>query len=293
MNIPHEKFSLNRTVSEELINDLKTKYLYKEKLLPDIKKGEIFPAIRENKVAFYYKNQRLFVYDKNGFKTHIKYALTKRATEDYYTEDDLKKCSFNEFNFEEEYDAMKKLSSKYAGEEGIGVSMLYKHNFFKSPESDYYLLDIEVKLKGNKQDRMDVLFYSKKEKSLKFFETKHYSNQELWAKSEKNHAVVVDQIEKYENLIKDNKEVIVKGYSDYIRSLNLLFDLDIPEPLTCEESVPLFVFGFDNDQKNGRLKKLLEEDSSLKNGLYFFRGSSDLDQNSIDKKMWSLKKGVF
>ena len=48
--------------------------LYSDYLLPDIKKGEVFPAIRNETITFYHKGGRLFSFDGNGFITNIKFA---------------------------------------------------------------------------------------------------------------------------------------------------------------------------------------------------------------------------
>ena len=63
-----------REVDDSLISNLKKEKLFQDKLLVDIKKGDVFPAIRENCIDFYYYNSKLFEYD-GTFKTHIKFAF--------------------------------------------------------------------------------------------------------------------------------------------------------------------------------------------------------------------------
>ena len=62
-----------RELKEEISTSLQEASLFKKKLLPDIKKGEIFPAIRKGRLDFYHKGGKLFSYDSR-FKTHIKFA---------------------------------------------------------------------------------------------------------------------------------------------------------------------------------------------------------------------------
>jgi len=62
--------------------------LFTEKLLPDIEKGTVFPAIRRDYVDFYHKGGNLFSFRK-GFSTHKKYASIIKSKSDYISELDL------------------------------------------------------------------------------------------------------------------------------------------------------------------------------------------------------------
>ena len=53
-----------------------------------------------------------------------------------------------------------------------------------------------------------------------------------------------------------------------MKVINRVFNLSIPEPEHIEDRVTLLIFGFDIDQKNGRLKKLIIDNpaySGIKN----------------------------
>jgi hypothetical protein len=39
--------------------------------------------------------------------------------------------------------------------------------------------------------------------------------------------------------------------------MNEIFNLSLPKPKNIEDKVTLLIFGFDNDQKSGRLKRLI------------------------------------
>jgi hypothetical protein len=50
-----------RTLSQNLIDQLKSAELFQAKLLPDIKTGQVFPAVRNQSVDFYYRHsEKLF-----------------------------------------------------------------------------------------------------------------------------------------------------------------------------------------------------------------------------------------
>lgn len=69
-----------------LIQKLKNEKLFTEKLLPDIQKQAVFPAIRENGIYFYYYNSLLFEYD-GKFKTHPKFAFVPSMYGNSYVSD--------------------------------------------------------------------------------------------------------------------------------------------------------------------------------------------------------------
>ena len=66
------KFS--RRLDQNIINKLKAEPLFSDCLLPDIEKGHVFPAVRNNRVHFYCGGRRLFEYTASGFRTHVKFA---------------------------------------------------------------------------------------------------------------------------------------------------------------------------------------------------------------------------
>lgn len=61
------------------IEELREERLFKEKLLPDIKKGDVFPAIRNGYVSFYYKSGGIFEYrPQKKFTTHHNYVRAEK-----------------------------------------------------------------------------------------------------------------------------------------------------------------------------------------------------------------------
>jgi len=109
------------------------------------------------------------------------------------------------------------------------------------------------------------LLYKKDTHTLQFVEATHYSNRKIWSKTTPE---VISQIKRYESQIAKRKTEIISEYSEYVRTLNRIFNITLSEPTDIEDKVTLLIFGFDNDQKNGRLKKLITENpvySGIKN----------------------------
>ena len=48
--------------------------------------------------------------------------------------------------------------------------------------------------------------------------------------------------------------------------------MDLPYPLKIDDKVTLLIFGFDENQKSGRLKELFIEDKTLSGLQYYVKG---------------------
>jgi hypothetical protein len=120
------------------------------------------------------------------------------------------------------------------------------------------VLDIEVSFESlnesNTQDRIDLLLYKKDSGVLQFVEAKHYSNKEIWSNKIPK---VIEQIKRYEAQVAQRKKQILSEYSEYVKTIYSLFNISLPVPIDIEKKVILLIFGFDRDQQNGRLKKLI------------------------------------
>lgn len=260
------KHEFRRIMDEPLKKKLIEEPLYKNQLLPDIKdKGAVFPAIRNEMIDFYYKGGRLFAYNKDGFKTHVKYASAYKEHPDAYIVQSMLKNLKSIENFTDGYKRIKENCSLYAGVEAQGVSKIYEnysYAFTKSEKSNIVVLDIEISFEAldenRLQDRIDVLLFEKEKKRLIFCEAKHFSNSEIWAENIED-IKVVKQIRRYNDQIKDKEKQIITAYSEYIKVINDLFQLALPNPEKICPIIPLIIFGFDRDQLRGRFKDLFKE----------------------------------
>jgi hypothetical protein len=72
-----------------------------------------------------------------------------------------------------------------------------------------------------------------------------------------------------------------------VKIVNEIFGISLPEPIDFEKNVTLLIFGFDNDQKKGRLKSLI-----LKNPVY--RGIKNYSIGNIKQivtqNLWNAKE---
>ncbi len=248
---------MKRRLNKEIENNFINSKLWCNKISRDSKKQNIFLTIRDNKIDIYHKGGRLFTYDSNGFKTHLKYASVITPTgKDYLTESELYKYKLSS-DFESNYTRIKENCANYSGIEAQGVSDLY-HKYSYLSNNNIVVLDIEISFesltKKNNTDRIDILLYNKKTQTLQFVEAKHYSNNEIWSKTTPK---VISQIKRYESQITKRKSEILAEYSEYIKTLNRIFNISLGEPKDIDDKVTLLIFGFDNDQKNGRFKKMI------------------------------------
>lgn len=278
---------MKRTLESKVELDLINSSLWKNKLLNDCKAQNVFLAIRDNKIGFYHKGGLLFSFDKFGYKTHIKYAAVIPSNgRDYLTEAELSEHKLSP-DFESNYSRIKENCSKYSGIEDDTVSKIYhKHSYLSN--SEIVILDIEVSFKSfdeeKYQDRIDILLFNKKTQTLKFVEAKHYSNKEIWSRTTPK---VIGQINKYENQIKQRTPAILKEYVGYVKTINTLFEKDLPEPLKIDPKVTLLIFGFDNDQLKGKLKNLIINKVEYEGINVYPRGS--ISSNFSTTTLWNIK----
>ncbi|MFW6311458.1 MAG: hypothetical protein ACOC1K_04400 [Nanoarchaeota archaeon] len=267
------RFKRNFTKIEELKND----NLFGNHLKEDIKKGVVFPAVRDDYMCFYYKGSRPFVYD-GEFSTHKKYMSLLDINYDYISRKDLLNPDIHN-KFTTCYKAILQNCSKYAGLEAEGVSNLYSEYSYVNSDNDIVVLDIEIafeneskKIEKETTHRIDLLLYNKLNRTLRFVEAKHFLNGEIWAKEGKK-PKVIKQINKYNKTIEKNKQTIINEYSKYITIVNKLFGLNILVPNSIIVDCGLFIFGYDGYQKD-KIKKLLIDDGSLEGINHYERGST-------------------
>ena len=278
--------SFDRKLEKSLIDKLKNSDFWQNYLKEDCKRQNLFLAVRNNTIGLYHKGGKLFGFDINEFKTHIKYAsVIDNADTDYLTEKELSTKKLIS-DFKRDYARIKENCKLYSGIEAQGVSEIY-HKYSYLSNENIVVLDIEVsfetldKTSDKKQDRIDILLYDKKRNTLKFVEAKHYSNKEIWSKTTPK---VIGQIEKYEKQIRKNKDKIITAYANYIEAINTVFDRKLPLPQKVEDKVSLLIFGFDDDQKKGRLQKLILKNSAFKGVQLYCK------QNKINPRhLWNSK----
>lgn len=272
---------------EKIIEDkLIASSLWSTKIEQDCKNQNVFLAIRDNRFDLYHNGGKLFCYDSSGFKTHLKYASVITASgKDYLTESELSTYRLAS-DFETNYHRIKENCSNYSGIEASGVSDIYnKHSYLSN--SNVLVLDIEISFESldekNNQDRIDILLYNKNSKTLQFVEAKHFSNKEIWSRTTPK---VISQIKRYESQIAIRKSEILLEYTEYIKIVNGIFGISLPVPTAIDDNVTLLIFGFDNDQKNGRLKKLITKNPAYSGIQNYSIGNI---KQVVTENLWNAK----
>ncbi len=291
--------SFKRNLSRKLIENLSKDKLFNNHLLNDIINREVFPAIRNNYVDFYYKGGRLFQFTNNSiFKTHYKYAsVIDINNRQYLSEKELKTCTLIK-DFSQNYLRIKENCSNYSGIESLGVANLYSKFSLFNRNSKIVVLDIEISLRANEQvenletkkksDRIDLLLYDIDKQILRFYEAKHFSNPELWSVSTRE-PHICNQLNRYKSQLVTKYDEILSNYKKYIESINILFQgyIDpLPEPMEIDKKIPVYIFGFDEDQKKGRLA-FLRENKFMKGHDIYAKGEP---KNVNINNLWSKTK---
>lgn len=299
------------------IEKLKAEPLFQQCLLRDIinrfeerpdRYRDVFPAVRKDRIDFYYKGGKLFSYDgKTGFKTHHKYASVIKFDDKnpYVSDTNLQAID----NFIEGYERIKENCSLYSGIEAAGVSRVYGDFSCTKQEKlhQVVVLDIEVclireneaddpepgKKSRAKSDRIDLLLLDTESCLLRFFEAKDFSNSEIRAKTGHTPKIVMQMQRYQEQLNAPNvRQEMLAGYSSHVEIINQLFSPEAPLPTPQDiDPVPrLLVFGFDKPQLKEKLENeidRLEKDYEL--SVYAIGNISRVDPNALfsgGKKRW-------
>ena len=196
-----------RKLSQSVAKQLREKRLFKEKLFPDIKKGAVFPAIRNDRVDFYYRGGKIFSFD-GKFHTHIKYASVYESNKDYISEEEMSKIKPVK-DFIEGYDRIKENCYLHSGVEASEISSVHSRYSYIEESPDVVVLDIEISFESLKedrrQDRIDLLLFNQAERCLRFYEAKHFSNNDIWSR-EGTKPKAIEQIRRYENQIRQKQD---------------------------------------------------------------------------------------
>jgi hypothetical protein len=173
------------------------------------------------------------------------------------------------------------------GSEAYCVSYLYSKYSFASSASDIVVLDIEISLEADEdedrnQDRIDILLYSKSDKALKFIEAKLYTNKEIRSKGKPE---VIDQIGRYNDQIKRKESEIRDAYKGYVEIMKDLFSLNIEKPVKVLADAGLYIFDFDDDQKQGNLAKNIKPNLE-KNRIKFYPLGNPANVNA--QTLWNV-----
>lgn len=178
----------------------------------------------------------------------------------------------------------------YGGEEKVGVHKIILAN----PN----IVDTEIALSGEESDdensRIDFCAIQSVDKklTLRFFEAKHYTYT-VALRATDGDAKVIRQLEKYANILNQKRAEILSAYKESIRlagqikGCNILgsqfSDSDL-DNLELDVDPRLVIFGFDDDQKNGKnFQKHMGKLKEKINSRLLLKGSSNDFKVGISK----------
>ena len=189
---------------------------------------DIFLAIRENHVNAYYRGCSLLRLDwkANAIvgKTHYKYLLNSALDRPYVEivdgranlRDDTRSLFLSGLN---NIGALKKAAEPYAGPEKSGV-----HDILASNPN---ILDVEIAFGTGGTDESDpsaprvdfaAIQDSGEDAKIVFFEVKHFDNGDLRASGDVE-PKVIQQIETYSRLLRENRNAVIDSYRRVCRNL--------------------------------------------------------------------------
>ena len=311
--------AFKRRLDQKKMEKIKKTDLWNNHLLPDIKAGVVFPAIRDNEVHFYYSGGCMFKYAGDNFKFNRSYFKPDFQTEtiketwkeykissqiyekDYATLEFICK-EIKGFDFCNEYENLKEVvKQKFyrKNDEKIIKEREYLEQFYPftfGPEnSDVIVLDIEVRANFetnvNKAEyaKCDLVLYNTTESELQFVEAKLCSDKRV--KSRGMLPEVIEQIEKYKSWFKEDvdRKNILGNYKNYVSIINQLFEIDLEEPKYLKNTTKLVLFEGNDDYQKKHLDKLVNSTIGANNIAYYPAGkritNSDIWNDTCNLKL--------
>lgn len=252
-SMPH--YDLWKTDNNTRIAQLTETDFFQSCLLPDIRTGDVFPAIRNQKIDFYHLGQKLCSYYPNhGFCSNIAYlsAFQNRPSGEVFEQDygALQLCS----SFERAYSQMKDNIRLYKQPESSETFELCRSFsiFLEAREQDgYSIIDCEIQRRINGKDiRPDLLLYKKSDNALRFIEVKAYRSRDLRAVN--GQLPVMRQLESYNESIANSCDSLRSDYIQYMELLGeMIKGLAFPDcVVSIEERIDLLIVGFNNQEQN-------------------------------------------
>lgn len=266
--------TFDRGLDEELVDALNGEYGkdgWWRKLIDD---NDTFVAIRDNRVNVYYRGCSLAeVWLESGAvvgQTHYKYRLRPSVDAPYVRFEDGEyvprgNASSLFVDSPTEVAALKAAARPFAGMEKTGVQQIISAN----PN----ILDVEIAfgLRGTEEGsssapRVDfaALRVTDDGAEVVFFEAKRFADRGALRASDGSLPKVVEQVEGYAKLLRDNREKVVECYQRVCSNLLSLRGMELRHQerhrvleriagtsLTIDPEPRLVIFGFDADQRDG------------------------------------------
>ncbi len=287
-----EKWTFNRGLREDFLDALNELYgkpgsWWK----PLVEDRETFIGVRENSLNVYYRGASLLRLKPLGTgdvagEVHYKYLVKPRPQDhgdEYVSIGDDGRIDRRQLipmmSDRVQVDALKAAARNFADAEKTGVHRI-------AMQEQNAVVDLEVAISdGRVARRIDIAALADHgdKVAVRFFEAKAFANKELRARKPGTPAVV-DQIRRYEGLIETHADEIKRSYRCVCENLCRLEGVDLGGgrgelikqvvdgmPMEIDTRPGLVVFGFDMDQRDGKVwgghRERLEEEDMLKGRL--------------------------
>lgn len=206
-----------------------------------IQTGRAFLAFRNDEATIYYNgNQLCNLPGSQGYEPMVynhylpitrSRTLSKKQKKELYTIGQWRKnIGSKKLSFESVIKEILDNLEKESSPESLQASRFYRFSpLNKQTAHEIVLLDIEAAFSstGEKTDRIDLVFYHRKDRRLMFVEVKRLSDPRLYPKG-KESADVIDQLKRYKDRLETEVQQITSQYNNSIDYYNTLSGGNLP-----------------------------------------------------------------
>lgn len=206
-----------------------------------IQTGRAFLAFRNDEATIYYNgNQLCNLSGSHGYETMVynhylpitrSRTLSKKQKKELYTIGQWRKnIGSKKLSFESVIKEILDNLEKESSPESLQASRFYRFSpLNKQTAHEIVLLDIEAAFSSSdeKTDRIDLVFYHRKDRRLMFVEVKRLSDPRLDPKG-KESADVIDQLKRYKDRLETEVQQITSQYNNSIDYYNTLSGGNLP-----------------------------------------------------------------
>lgn len=206
-----------------------------------IQTGRAFLAFRNDEATIYYNgNQLCNLSGSHGYETMVynhylpitrSHTLSSHQKKEPYTIGQWREnIGSKELSFESVIKEILDNLEKESSPESLQASRFYRFSPLNTKTTpEIVLLDIEAAFSSSdeKTDRIDLVFYHRKDRRLMFVEVKRLSDPRLDPKG-KESADVIDQLTRYKSRLKTEEQQITSQYNNTIDYYNTLSKGNFP-----------------------------------------------------------------
>lgn len=206
-----------------------------------IQTGRAFLAFRNDEATIYYNgNQLCNLSGSHGYETMVynhylpitrSRTLSSHQKKEPYTIGQWREnIGSKELSFESVIKEILDNLEKESSPESLQASRFYRFSpLNKQTAHEIVLLDIEAAFSstGEKTDRIDLVFYHRKDRRLMFVEVKRLSDSRLYPKGA-NSAEVISQLTRYKRRLETEAQQITSQYNNTIDYYNTLSEGNLP-----------------------------------------------------------------